>query len=175
LNSEDKLKLFIGSSFIKKRVNQIAKELDNDYKNKAPVFLGILNGSFIFLSDLVRKLKINVQIDFLNISSYGQNKISSGNVRILHDFKCEIEGRDVIVVEDIVDSGSSIKYIKKYIERFNPGSVEFVTLLLKKRESNYKLNIKYIGFKIPDKFVVGYGLDYAEKYRNLKSIYFLNN
>jgi hypoxanthine phosphoribosyltransferase len=81
----------------------------------------------------------------------------------------------VIVVEDIIDSGSSIKYIKKYIERFNPGSVEFVTLLLKKRESNYKLNIKYIGFKIPDKFVVGYGLDYAEKYRNLKSIYFLNN
>lgn len=175
MKSEDKLKLFIDSSSIKKRVREIASRLDKDYKGKTPVFIGILNGSFIFLSDLVRQVKINARIDFLNLSSYGQNKISSGNVRILNSLKCEIEGRDVVVVEDIIDSGNSIKFIKKHIEKFKPRSLEFVTLLIKKRTENYKLKIKYIGFKIPDKFIVGYGLDYAEKYRNLKSIYFLNN
>ena len=175
MKSEDKLKLFIDSSSIKKRVREIAKRLDKDYKDTNPVFLGVLNGSFIFLSDLVRQLKTGVRIDFLSLASYGQNKISSGNVRIMNDFKCEIEGKDVVVVEDIIDSGNSIKFIKEHIEKFNPRSLEFVTLLLKKTKENYKLKIKYIGFKIPDKFIVGYGLDYAEKYRNLKSIYFLKN
>jgi hypoxanthine phosphoribosyltransferase len=175
LKSEDKLTRFIGSDVIKKRVKEIAKELDNDYKERAPVFLGILNGSFIFLSDLVRELKISIQIDFISLSSYGQNKTSTGNVKIINDFKCVIKGRDVVVVEDIIDSGNSIKYIKEYLERLEPHSIEFVSLLFKKRTSNNKLRIKYIGFKIPDKFVVGYGLDFAEKHRNLKSIYYIKN
>jgi hypoxanthine phosphoribosyltransferase len=127
------------------------------------------------LSDLVRQVKVDSEIDFLKLSSYGENKISTGNVRLLKDLNCTIADRDIIVVEDIIDSGISIKYIRNLIANHKPNSLEFASLLYKKGMSKLDFNIKYIGFKIPDKFVVGYGLDYAQKYRNLKSIYILQN
>ncbi len=172
---KDNLKLFIDKKSINKRVEELADKINSDYKNKNPLFIGILNGSFIFLSDIIRKLKLDIEIDFLKVSSYGQNKISSGDVRILNELNSSIEGKDIVVVEDIIDSGCSIKYINSLILGSNPGSLEYLTLLYKKSCPNPGFDIKYTGFKIPDKFVVGYGLDYAQKYRNLKSIYILNN
>ena len=169
------LKPFISSKEIAKRVKQIAKEIGKDYSGKVPIFIGVLNGSFIFISDLVRRVKLDVEIDFLKLSSYGDSKISSGEVKLLKDLNCQIENRDIIIVEDIVDSGLSIKYIRDLVLSQKPASLEFVTLLMKKGLSKLDFDIKYIGFEIENEFVVGYGLDYAQKYRNLKEICILKN
>jgi len=169
------LKPYINKNEIRKRVKRIARKIDKDYKGKVPVFIGVLNGSFIFISDLVRELKLDTEIDFLKLSSYGDSKISSGNVRLLKDLNCDIEGRDIIIVEDIIDSGLSIRYIRNLVLAHKPASLEFATLLFKKGLSNLEFDIKYIGFKIKNKFVVGYGLDYSQKYRNLKEICILKN
>ncbi len=172
---KSKLKLCISSTDIKKRVKQIAKKINKDYEDKVPIFIGVLNGSFIFTSDLVREVKLDVEIDFLKLSSYGDNKISSGKVKLLKDLNCQIDNRDIIVVEDIIDSGLSLKYIRDLVLSHNPKSLEFATLLIKKGVSNLDFNVKYIGFEIENKFVVGYGLDYEQKYRNLKEICILKN
>lgn len=169
------LKLYIDKKSIDKRVDELADRISKDYKGKVPIFIGVLNGAFVFMSDLVRKVKVDSEIDFLKLSSYGDNKISSGDVRLLKDLNCPVANRDIIVVEDIIDSGLSIKYIRNLIANHKPNSLEFASLLLKKGLSNLDFKVKYIGFKIPNKFVVGYGLDYAQKYRNLKSIYTLQN
>jgi hypoxanthine phosphoribosyltransferase len=169
------LKKYISSSRIRKRIKKLAKKINKDYKGKSPILIGVLNGSFIFISDLARELKLELKIDFLKLSSYGAGKISSGQLTMLSELTCAIEGNDILVVEDIVDSGLSLKFLRDLILRQNPASLEFVTLLYKKGLSGLDFDIKYIGFKIPDKFVVGYGLDFAEKYRNLKAIYILKN
>lgn len=168
-----KLNPYISSKDIRTRVKQIAKEIRIEYKEKEPVFIGILNGAFIFMSDLIREVNIDCEIDFYKLSSYGDQKISSGQVKSLKNLNCDIQGRDVIVIEDIIDSGLSIKYIKEDILRRNPKSLKIASLLFKKGISKLDFNIDYVGFKIPNKFVVGYGLDYAQKYRNLKEIFVL--
>jgi hypoxanthine phosphoribosyltransferase len=173
--AKDKLKLYISSSRIQKKVKKLAKRINKDYKGRIPILVGVLNGSFIFISDLARELKVETEIDFLKLSSYGERKISSGEVKMLKELNCQIEGRDIIIVEDIVDSGISVKYIRDVILSRNPASLEFVSLLFKKGLSNLDFEIKYIGFKIPNKFVVGYGVDFAQKYRNLKHVYILKN
>ena len=175
MKQKDKLKSYISKKEISAKVKKLAKKISSDYKGRVPIFIGILNGSFIFISDLVRHVDVDVEIDFLKLSSYGDSTISSGNVKLLKDLNCTIEGRDIIVVEDIVDSGLSLKYIRDLILSHNPSSLEFVTLLFKKGLSNLDFDIKYIGFRIPNKFVVGYGLDHAQKYRNLSGVYILNN
>jgi hypoxanthine phosphoribosyltransferase len=169
------LKPFISSKEISKRVKQLARKINKDYSGKVPIFIGVLNGSFIFISDLVRQVKLDVEIDFLKLSSYGDSKISSGEVKLLKDLNCQIDNRDIIIVEDIVDSGLSLKYIRDLVLSHNPTSLEFATLLMKKGLSNLEFNVKYVGFEIENKFVVGYGLDYAQKYRNLKEICILKN
>jgi hypoxanthine phosphoribosyltransferase len=168
------LKLFIDKKAIDKRVKELAKRITKDYKGKVPIFIGVLNGAFVFLSDLIRNVNLDTEVDFLKLSSYGDSKISSGNVRLLKDLNCELANRDIIVVEDIVDSGLSIKFIYDLIANHKPNSLEFATLLIKKRPNNPGFKIRYVGFRIPDKFVVGYGLDSAQKYRNLNSIYVVN-
>ncbi|MBL8008669.1 MAG: hypoxanthine phosphoribosyltransferase, partial [Ignavibacteria bacterium] len=155
------------------RIRELAAEINNDYKGKNPIFIGILNGSFIFIADLIREIKVDCEIDFLKLSSYGDDKISSGQVRLLKDLNCQIENRDIIIVEDIVDSGLSVKFIKNIIEEKKPSSLKFISLLFKKNVSNLDFKIDYIGFNIKNDFVIGYGLDYAQKYRNLKAIYVL--
>ena len=160
---------------MQKRIKRIAKQINKDYKGKKPIFIGILNGSFILIADLVREIKVDCEIDFLKLSSYGDDKISSGQVRMLKELNCEIENRDIIIIEDIVDSGLSLKFIKELIENKNPSSLKFVTLLLKKDISNLNFKIDYIGFEIENKFVVGYGLDFAQKYRNLNAVYVLHS
>ena len=175
VQSKPILKEYISKEKISRRIKQIAKKINKDYKGKNPIFIGILNGSFIFLSDLIREIKIECEIDFLKLSSYGDEKISSGNVTLLKDLNCQIENRDIIIVEDIVDSGLSLKFIKNIIEFKNPASLSFVSLLFKKNISNLDFKVDYIGFKINNEFVIGYGLDYAQKYRNLKGIYVLKS
>lgn len=173
LQRKEKLKTYISEARIQKRVKKLARKISKDYKGRVPILIGVLNGSFILISDLSRAITVDLEIDFIKLSSYGDSKISSGEVKMLKELNCPIEGRDIIVVEDIVDSGLSVKYIRDLILSQNPASLEFVTLLFKKNISNLDFEVKYIGFKIPNKFVVGYGLDYAQKYRNLKEIFIL--
>jgi len=169
------LKPFISGQKIKKCVSRLAGKISKDYKKKVPVLIGVLNGSFVFMSDLIRELAIDSEVDFIRLSSYGNSKVSSRQVKLLKDISSSIKDRDVLVVEDIVDSGLTLKFIKDLILSYQPSSLEFVTLLFKKNVSELDFNVKYIGFKIKNKFVVGYGIDYAGKYRNLKEIYFLKN
>lgn len=159
---------------IQKRIAELGKEISEEYKTKLPIFIGILNGSFMFMSDLMKNININCEIDFFKLSSYGDEKISSGKVKLVKDLNADITDRHLIIVEDIVDSGLSIKYVEEMIQSHNPASMKVVTLLLKPESLKYEVKIDYIGFKIPNKFVIGYGLDYAQKYRNLSSIYVLS-
>jgi hypoxanthine phosphoribosyltransferase len=167
------MKSFISAAKISKRIKELAAKINKDYKNKTPIFIGVLNGSFMFLSDLIREIKVDCEIDFMKLSSYGDSKISSGEVRVLKELNCQIEGRDIIVVEDIIDSGLSMKYMNSIILQQKPKSLKIASLLFKKGVSNLDFKIDYIGFKIENEFVVGYGLDFSQKYRNLKGIYVL--
>jgi hypoxanthine phosphoribosyltransferase len=168
-----KPQIFIKHSEIKKRIKKLAEQINRDYKDKIPVFIGVLNGSFIFLSDLIREIKINCEIDFFKLSSYGDSKISSGDVKLLKEINCNVKGRDIIIVEDIIDSGLSMTYIRNLVMKHKPSSFRVAALLFKKDVSKLKFKIDYVGFEIENKFVVGYGLDFAQKYRNLNGIYVL--
>ncbi len=159
---------------IQKRIAEMGAEISEEYKTKLPIFIGVLNGAFIFMSDLMKNIDINCEMDFFKLSSYGDAKISSGRVRMIKELNADIKDRHIIIVEDIVDSGLSIKYIEELIKEHKPASMKVVTLLLKPESLKYKVKIDYIGFKISNKFVIGYGLDYAQKYRNLRSIYVLS-
>lgn len=167
----DRFAPYLSAEQIQERVKALAEEINRDYQKRVPIFIGILNGSFIFFSDLIREITVDCEVDFLKLSSYGDAKITSGQVRLLKELNCQVQGRDIIVVEDIVDSGLSIDFIKKLIVRENPSSFRVVTLLLKKTVAKVSFPIDYVGFEIPPEFVIGYGLDYGQKVRNLKSIY----
>ena len=166
--------LYLSEKKIRDRVKQLGKQLNKDYRGRVPIFIGVLNGSFIFFADLVREITIDCEVDFFKLSSYGDAKISSGNVTLLKDLNCEVTGRDIVVVEDIVDSGLSIDFIKRLVLQQNPKSFAVVTLLYKKDAIKIPSVIDYIGFKIPSDFVIGYGLDYAQKVRNLRAVYKLD-
>ncbi len=167
------MKRFISESMIKARVKKLAEIINKDYQGKTPIFIGILNGSFIFLSDLIREIKVDCEIDFMKLSSYGDTKISSGQIKILKELNCEIRDRDIVLVEDIIDSGLSITFMRSLVDKEKPNSLKIASLLFKKNVSNLNFKIDYVGFEIENEFVVGYGLDYAQKYRNLKGIYVL--
>jgi hypoxanthine phosphoribosyltransferase len=154
---------------IEKRIKEIASEITRDYEEKDIFLIGILKGCFVFLSDLVKNIKLDTNIDFMMVSSY-EGKQSSGIVRILLDLRQPIEGKDVIVVEDIVDTGLTINYLLKTLKTRKPKSIEVCTLLNKPSCRKVNVTLKYVGFDIPNKFVVGYGLDYNEYYRNLPYI-----
>lgn len=151
-------------------IKAVGKRIAKDYEGKNPIFIGILKGSFIFMADLVRAADIECEIDFMGVASYGSSKRGSGVVRLLKDINVNIKGRHVLIVEDIIDSGLTANYIMQYIKLRQPKSIEFVTLLDKKTARKVEIDIKYVGFDIPDVFVVGYGLDYNEKYRQLPYI-----
>jgi len=151
-------------------IRTVGKRIAKDYKGKDPIFIGILKGSFIFMADLVRAADIECEIDFMGVASYGSSKRGSGVVRLLKDINVNIRGRHVLIVEDIIDSGLTANYIMQYIKLRQPKSIEFVTLLDKKTARKVEIDIKYVGFDIPDVFVVGYGLDFNEKYRQLPYI-----
>ncbi len=159
---------------IQNRIKELAKQISQDYKGKIPIFIGVLNGAFLFLADLIKSISINCEIDFFKLSSYGDSKISSGNVKLLKELNCNVNERDIIIVEDIVDSGLSIKYIGEIFSKNTPASIKVCSLLVKPESLKYDVKIDYIGFNIPSKFVIGYGLDYSQKYRNLRTIFSLS-
>jgi len=165
---------YLSEDKIQKRVREMGEEISKDYKGKTPVFIGVLNGAFIFLSDLIKYITADCEIDFFKLSSYGDAKISSGEVTMLKELNCDVKGRDIIIVEDIVDSGLSINFIEELMQRYKPSSMKVVSLLVKPDSLRYNVKIHYIGFNIPSKYVIGYGLDYAQKYRNLRAIYTLS-
>lgn len=156
------------------RIAELGRQISDEYRTKLPIFIGVLNGSFLFMADLMKNVDINCEIDFFKLSSYGDEKISSGKVKLIKDLNADIKDRHIIIVEDIVDTGLSIKYIEELILSHSPASMKVVSLLVKPGSLKYNVKIDYIGFEIQDKFVIGYGLDYAQKYRNLRSIYVLS-
>ncbi len=166
---------FIEEKKLQERIKELGDEISRDYRGKIPIFIGVLNGAFLFLSDLVKNVTIDCEIDFFKLSSYGDAKISSGKVTLIKELNCDVNGRDIIIVEDIVDSGLSIKFIEEHIGQFTPASMRVVSLLVKPKSIKYNVKIDYIGFDIPSEFVIGYGLDYAQRYRNLRSIYILED
>ncbi len=155
---------------IQARVAELAAEISRDYAEREPLVVCVLKGGFIFLADLVRHLDFPLALDFMAVSSYGAGTHSSGVVRILKDLETPIEGRDVLVVEDIVDSGLTLHYLMRNLASRRPASLEVCALLTKPARREIDVPIRYVGFEIPDRFVVGYGLDYAERYRNLRTI-----
>lgn len=156
---------------IAQRVGEIGRAITSDYAEKDSIVLvSVLRGAAIFMADLARQIELPVEMDYMAISSYGNGAKSSGVVRILKDLTSEIEGRHVIVAEDILDSGLTLKYLLKNLSSRHPASIEVATLLRKKTRAQAKIDCKYVGFECPDEFIVGYGLDYAERYRNLPCI-----
>jgi hypoxanthine phosphoribosyltransferase len=165
------LRVLIPSEQIQERVRVLGEQIDADYPEGPIYLISILKGSFVFLADLARALKRHsVRIEFMGISSYGREKTSSGQVKVTRDLDTSIEGHQVLIVEDIVDSGFTLNYLTRVLEQRKPKSLDVVTLLDKPERRVQPVKIKYTGFRIPDEFVVGYGLDYAEDYRNLRDI-----
>jgi hypoxanthine phosphoribosyltransferase len=167
---EKKFKKIITKARLKQKVAELGKIISKDYANKNPVLVGILKGSFIFLADLIRELDIPHEIDFISVASYGSDTEPSGVVKLLKDLSINIKGRNVIIVEDIVDTGLTLSYIRKNLLTRSPKSLEILSLLDKKKRRKVNVPLKYVGFSIPGDFVVGYGLDYSEQYRNLPFI-----
>ena len=155
---------------LRRRVAEIAAEIDRDYAGKEPLLVSVLRGSFVFMADLVRQIHLPCTVDFMAVSSYGSGTTSSGQVKIVKDLSETIEVKDVIVVEDILDSGNTLSYLLKLLEARRPASIRLCTLLDKPERRTKPVEVQYSGFTIPDEFVVGYGLDYDERYRNLPYI-----
>ena len=157
-----------------RRVRELAEEVSSDYEDSDLVLIGVLKGAVFFVADLMRALEVPCEVDFMAVASYGSATKSSGVVRILKDLDAVIEGRDVLIVEDIVDSGLTLQYLLRNLAGRNPRSLEVCALLIKPGSRNVDLRLRYVGFEIPDRFVVGYGLDHAERYRNLPFVATLN-
>jgi hypoxanthine phosphoribosyltransferase len=155
---------------IRERVEALGKQIAKDYEGKEPLFVGVLKGCFIFMADLVRACDLKSTVDFMVVSSYGSGTVSSGAVEIIKDLSHDIYGRDVIIVEDILDSGNTLSYLKKMMLARGPASIRIVTLMDKPERRTADVTADYVGFTIPDAFVVGYGLDYDQRYRNLPYI-----
>jgi hypoxanthine phosphoribosyltransferase len=149
------------------RVRELAEEISRDYAGKDVLLIGVLKGAVFFLADLMRQLDVDCEVDFMAVSSYGSTTDSSGVVRILKDLDASIEGRHVLIVEDIVDSGLTLSYLFRMLGGRSPASIEVCALLTKPDRREVDMPIRYVGFEIPNKFAIGYGLDYAERYRNL--------
>ena len=157
----------VTSDELQRRVRDLAEEISRDYEGRDLVMIGILKGAVLFLGDLMRFMSVPCEIDFMAVSSYGSETDSSGVVRILKDLDASIEGRDVLIVEDIIDSGLTLQYLLRSLKARNPASLEVCSLLTKPERRRVDLPIRYVGFEIPNRFVIGYGLDYAQRYRNL--------
>ena len=163
----DVKEVLIPSSDIQEKLTEIGERVTEDYKGKGLLLVGVLRGAVIVLGDLMRKIDLPCEIDFMDISSYGTGTSSSGVVRILKDLEEDITGRHVLVVEDIVDTGLTLSYLLRSLQARKPASLEICALLTKPSRRRVELSVKYLGFEVPDEFVVGYGLDFAGAYRNL--------
>ena len=168
--TQDIERILFSEEQIKNRIAELGAELTRDYKDKNPLFVGVLKGCFVFMADLLRSVDVYCTMDFMAVSSYGDGTVTTGAVKITKDLSRDIAGRHVIIVEDILDSGVTLAYLKKYLGVRNPASISIVTLLDKPARRRADIKADYSGFEVEDAFVVGYGLDYAEEYRNLPYI-----
>jgi hypoxanthine phosphoribosyltransferase len=168
--NEDIKSVVFSEEELKKRVRELAQEISRDYKNEELITVGILKGAAVFYTDLVREMDVPVEMDFMVLSSYGSSTVSTGAVRILFDLEGDITGKNVLIIEDIVDTGLTLHYLTKTLKSRNPKSLKVCCLLDKKERRKADFTPDYTGYVVPDEFLVGYGLDYAEKYRNLKYI-----
>lgn len=168
--NKDIERVLVSQEEIEKRVSDIASHIEKDFEGKEITLIAVLNGSVVLVSDLMRKIKNNLTVNFMKVSSYGSSTESAGNVKIVKDLDCDIEGKDILIVEDIIDSGVTMSYLLKMFWDRRPNSIKVCTLLNKPGRRRVEVPVDYIGFDIPDEFVIGYGLDYDEKYRNLPYI-----
>jgi hypoxanthine phosphoribosyltransferase len=164
------LKVMLRQSAIQRRIRALARQIERDYRGRRVHLIGVLKGACIFLSDLIRELRLDTSVDFMAVASYGKGKQSSGQVRLNKDLDSSIEGLDVILVEDILDTGLTLSYLVRILQQRRPRSLRVCCLLDKPSRRIKEVKAHYVGFQIPNEFVVGYGLDYAERYRNLKDI-----
>lgn len=163
-------KILIDKPALEKRIAELAAELDKEYVGKTPVMICILRGAVYFFSDLTRAMKTNVEMDFMSVSSYGNGFQSTGNINVKKDIDTDIAGRDVIIVEDIIDSGNTMHCLLAELQKRNPSSLKVVTLLNKASRREVDVKIDYVAFEIPDEFIVGYGLDFKNIYRNIEEV-----
>ena len=167
---EDMERILLTESDIHARVEELGRQISRDYAGREPLFVGVLKGCFIFMADLIRSVDLHCTMDFMAVSSHGDGTTTTGAVKINKDLSRDIAGQDVIIVEDILDSGVTLSYLKQYLSVRKPASISIVTLLDKPSRRKADIRADYAGFEVEDAFVVGYGLDYAEKYRNLPYI-----
>ena len=166
--------VLIDEPTLQSRIAEMGEEISNDYAGKDLLLVGVLKGAVFFMADLMRSLTVPCEVDFMAISSYGAETDSSGVVRILKDLDIPLQGRDVLIVEDIIDSGLTLSYLMRNLRARDPASLEVCALLTKPGRREIEVPVKYVGFEIPNRFVIGYGLDYAERYRNLRYVGILN-
>ena len=166
-------RILIPQEEIRQTINRLAAEIRKDYQNKKPVLIGILKGSFMFMADLVRQLNLPVEIDFVQLSSYDAGTETRGRIKVLNGLKTPIKGRDVLVIEDIVDTGLTASFFIHYLQKKKPASLKLCALADKPSRRKIPVTIDYLGFTVPDKFIVGYGIDLNEQHRHLPDIYFI--
>ncbi len=159
--------ILVSGDDLRRRVTELGKQISEDYESRDLVLVGVLKGAVIFIADLMRNITIPCEVDFMAVSSYGSQTDSSGVVRILKDLDAPIEGRDVLIVEDIIDSGLTLQYLMRNLSARSPGSLEVCALLAKPDRLRVDLEPRYVGFEIPDRFAIGYGLDHGQRHRNL--------
>ena len=152
---ELEFEVLIAEETVQQRIRELGEQISRDYAGKIPIMVGVLNGGVLFLADLIRSLSIDCEMDFIKISSYGNKRVSSGEITMIKDFSADLHGRDIIVIEDIVDSGLSVQYLKRRIRNMKPASLKFVSLLVKREAMTVDLTIDYVGFEIKNKFVIG--------------------
>lgn len=167
---QDIEKVLISEEEIQKKTKELAEQLTKEYKDRFPLAIGVLKGAMLFMSDLLKQVDTYLEMDFMDVSSYGKSMVSSGEVKILKDLDTSVEGRDILIIEDIIDSGLTLSYLVELFRYRKAKSIKIVTLLDKPTGRKANIEADYVGFNVPDAFVVGYGLDYAERYRNLPYI-----
>ena len=170
MNDPNLGEVVVAEADLQRRIAELGRQITEDYADRPPLLVGVLKGAFVFMSDLARAIGLPVEFDFMAISSYGSATKTSGVVRIVKDLELDLTGRHVIVVEDIIDSGLTLNYLRRNLMARNPASLEICALLLREGQQTADLDLKYVGFTIPPAFVIGYGLDVAERYRNLPDV-----
>ena len=172
---QPQLKILISRGEIAKAIGRLACEIKRDYHDKQPLLIGVQKGSFVFMADLIRQLDLPLELDFVRISSYGVARESSGKARVVQGIKTPVKGKDVLVVEDIVDTGITISFLLNYLRKRKPASLKLCTLTDKPSRRRVPVSIDYCGFTVPNKFIVGYGMDFNQKFRNLPDICILED
>lgn len=173
MNSQPQPQILFSQAEIAATVNRLAAEIKKDYEGKHPILIGILKGSFVFMADLVRRLDFPLDVEFMKISSYGRGRSTAGKLRVVQGLRCPVKGRDVIIIEDIVDTGHTLAFLLDYLRKKKPASLKLCALTDKPSRREVPVTIDYLGFTVPNKFIVGYGLDWDEKFRYLPDICFV--